>query len=357
MKGISRLMGGGAALFSAWAWAGDAYVTRSLATARGPVAVSVTDLDSDGRADVIVATMGDSHVKAYVGESTPVVLQTAEGPSFFLAKDLDADGVTDLAVACFFGDRVQLFASRGRQLKAEAEIKARQGPIAFDVADFDGDGRLDMATSNLSSGEITVFLQVKALKFRRLTTLPCDRVTAVVARDFNGDGLSDIAALASQSAAVILFAGKGDGSFSAPRGFAVGDNPVSIAISDLNADKLPDMIVACNSVDGGTLLLSRAAAPGTFEDGKSLFLPSGSNSVVAADLDGDRRVDLAFTQPSQNRIAVLRAGPDASFSPPELYAVGRNPTALAAGDVNGDGKTDLVVANFSDATVSILTAR
>src|SRR5262249_28031736 len=81
-------------------------------------------------------------------------------------------------------------------------------------------------------------------------------------------------------------------------------------------------------------------------------------SVTVADFNGDGRPDLAVTNHNANNMSVLlnTTTPGAtspSFSAQQTFATGAYPVSVAAGDFSGDGRPDLVVANFNSTTVSV----
>jgi hypothetical protein len=80
-------------------------------------------------------------------------------------------------------------------------------------------------------------------------------------------------------------------------------------------------------------------------------------AVIVGDFDGDSRLDLIVANSSDNSISVLLSNISGGFSPKVDYKVGSAPAQLVSADFNGDGKLDLAVVNSQDNTVSILLGR
>lgn len=80
----------------------------------------------------------------------------------------------------------------------------------------------------------------------------------------------------------------------------------------------------------------------------------GCTDIAAGDLNGDGRSDLALC--GSNAVIVLLSLPGGGFGPMSVYQAGANPRSIAIGDLNGDGRNDLAVANFAPNTVSVLLA-
>ena len=76
--------------------------------------------------------------------------------------------------------------------------------------------------------------------------------------------------------------------------------------------------------------------------------------MVVGDVNGDGRPDLAVANFTSNNVSVLLGNGDGTFQPARSYGAGTNPNSVAVGDVNGDGRPDLAVANASGNTVSVL---
>src|SRR5206468_4236096 len=78
-------------------------------------------------------------------------------------------------------------------------------------------------------------------------------------------------------------------------------------------------------------------------------------SVAIGDLNGDGRPDLAVANSGSNNVSALLGNGDGTFLQTAFnYAVGPGPVSLAIGDLNGDGRPDLAVANGGSYTVSVL---
>jgi len=108
-------------------------------------------------------------------------------------------------------------------------------------------------------------------------------------------------------------------------------------------------------VDGtgaGTYTLTTTVAPTTapFQP-----LPAGSisDAIVAGDFNGDGRTDLAVANYGSEDVGILLGNGDGTFQPQVTYPVGTYPDAIVAGDFTGDGRLDLAVANFGSDDVSI----
>jgi hypothetical protein len=145
--------------------------------------------------------------------------------------------------------------------------------------------------------------------------------------------------------------------------FPVGAGPISVAVAKLDGDEAPDLAVA-NLIDDSVTILINDGAGGYGAGRTDIPVGDAPASVVAADLDGDVDIDLAVANSGSDTVSVLINDGLGSFGVPAHYAVGNVPTSVTVGDLDPpsvcpdppciDGDLDLVVANSFSDTVSIL---
>src|SRR5260370_3575476 len=175
---------------------------------------------------------------------------------------------------------------------------------------------------------------------------------AITAADFNHDGKLDLA-IANYSVVSILL-GNGDGSFQAP--INIPAYPSDIASGDFNGDGAADLVTT--NLYGSSLDVKLGKGDGTFQPTLSSpvdFLPL---HVVTGDFNGDGKLDAAVTiQGDINHpsgVDILLGKGDGTFGPATLYLRSLGGGPIATGDLNGDGKLDIVAAHLSRGVSNIL---
>jgi hypothetical protein len=128
-----------------------------------------------------------------------------------------------------------------------------------------------------------------------------------------------------------------------------GFSPIA---ADFNGDGKLDIVSA--GVGGNQVAVLLGKGNGTFQT--QHVYPTGTQpiSVVQGDFNGDGHLDLAVANESGANVSVLLGNGDGTFQTHLDYSTGSTPDAVVTGDFNGDGKLDLAVANFGSSTVSIL---
>jgi hypothetical protein len=180
----------------------------------------------------------------------------------------------------------------------------------------------------------------------------------VAVGDFDRDGSPDLAVVnfdtTSNSVSVLL--NSGDGTFGPPVNYAVGVNPVSLGVADLNGDDLLDLAVV-NFSGPPSLSVLLGNGNGTFQPAIAGDAGPNAHSVTVADFNQDLKLDLAVANYDFNTVSILIGDGDGGFGPPVSYGVGLTAAFLAQGDFNGDLKLDVAAANLDSDDVSVLLGR
>ena len=237
------------------------------------------------------------------------------------------------------------------------------GPNSLVVADFDGDGHPDLAVANQNDGDVSILLGTGTGSFGPQTTFAAGPgPTTVAVGDFNGDGQPDLAFAnyGNQGAGntVSILLGAGTGSFGPPTTFAVGGGPFVVAVGDFNEDGQQDLAVGyydSGGTSGVTVDVLLATGPGTFGAPASFAVGTNPVSIAVADFNGDGHLDLAVGNRNSSFVSVLLGDGTGAFGAQTTFATLPEPYGVAVGDFNADGLPDLVVTDYKAGAGSQVT--
>ncbi len=235
-----------------------------------------------------------------------------------------------------------------------ADAKRARSPITLVAADFDGDGDLDLATSNFRSGNVSVVLD-PGRQASNLTTYAVGvEPDGIVARDWNQDGMLDLAVADTfkDARTISILLNAGGGRFRTRRIIDVEQVLFGFAAGDLDGDAWPDLAVAASP---NKVLTLRNSGEGSFATPEPIEVTPGANGVVAVDCcRGDGRMDLVTANPTPRTISVIENTGGGQFAKPRHYPAGSMALRLTAADLDGDGDLDIATANYGTWDASIL---
>ena len=354
-------------------------------------AIAVGDVNGDGMLDVVVGNECASS-GCPDGAAVGVLLGNGDGtfqaavtyrsgglsgpffPASIAIADVNGDHKPDVVVANGSSGTVGVLLGNGDGTFQPAVTYGSGGmsPVSVAVADVNGDGKPDLLVANECAddncdGSVGVLLGNGDGTFRAAVTYSSGGIygLSVAVADVNGDGKPDLLVangcatinLCASEGAVAVLLGDGDGTFQAAKEYLSGGSyPYSLKVADLNGDGKLD-VVAANS-DSGTVGVLLGNGNGTFQAVVTYSSGETANevqisSVAVADVNADGHPDLLLTSDEAGGngnnggvVAVLLGNGDGTFQGAVNYASGGYLLrGVAAGDVNGDGRPDVLLAN------------
>jgi len=324
-----------------------------------PQALTLADLNRDGLLDIVTAQRGSDAVTAYLGFTpdgtswwTNAISTTFDGARDVTVADLNGDGRPDVVGAAVDQDVIRWWQNEGGALptwSARTLLTGVDGAHRVRAADFDRDGTIDLAVAAFDSGRIEWVANERGTGTHGVIALLDTLAGAfdLAVADFNADGRPDLAASGYDADAVKVYLnGIGAGGAWVPDTVSGSvDGPRGIAAADIDGDADVDLVVLVRNTNAirwyanngtGTSWTGHDVGLGTFEDGAA---------VRAVDLDGDGDADVVATSQAGDDVYVWRNGGDgAEWVRDQMEQGLDSPWDVAVGDVNRDGRRDLVVA-------------
>lgn len=298
---------------------------------------SVTVLTNDGNANFITATN----------------IPAGNNPISVAVADFNRDTNSDLAVANYNSGTVSILLGNGAGgFTLATNLAGFNGPKNFAIGDFNHDGAPDLAVPNSGGNTITVWFGSGNGHFTNATVYTVGNAPQTVAAgDLNGDGNLDLLVANYSSATLTVLTGNANGAFVVTTNFATLSGVRYVALGDVNGDGLPDAVTVNNN---GYLSVFRGNGDGTFQARTDYNIGSGDTyQVVLADINQDGALDALVPADGANRLITLLNNGDGTFGSQISYGAGGNPISLVTGDYNGDGRPDIVTANYSGNNITV----
>jgi hypothetical protein len=359
--------------------------------ARRPVSLAYADWNGDGHADIAV-TQTD-RIAFFLSDTDGAlrgIVHYDKPPSMTMGLtvyggatigDWNGDGKLDLAESDYNQNRVCVRLGSGDgTFQPSINCAAASVPQELVTGDWNGDGRADLLVVNdvviFGLGPMTHFTILLGRGDGMFDPLPMDLRSVVLKKiatgDIDADGKLDFVAMAPY---IAIFLGNGDGTFRSGAGVGYQGSSYRVDLVDVNGDRKLDIVnltdatfsVALGNGDGSFQAATTGPRPdfigavfGDWNgDGKADMAVGGSlqtasrivlggaalASSVTADFDGDGRFDVANLSSAGVEVRVNDGA--GGLKAPLIISVGFTAPQLFGGDLNRDGRPDLVVGSYN----------
>jgi VCBS repeat protein len=328
-----------------------------------PFSIALGDWNNDGKLDLVAGNEANK-LTVLLGDGRGS-FRPAPGPPLpaiahlITVGDVNNDHNLDLAITEHdsFGVVVLLGKGDGQFAAASGSPFAalpgvRPHNHGLSIGDVNSDGNLDLTTSNYEDNSVSVLIGDGKGNFAPAAGSPFSvgrgpyNQTLI---DLNRDGKLDVVTPNVRDNNVTVLLGNGKGGFIAAAGppSPVGYRPYYTALGDLNGDGKPDLITTHDDINKMAVSLGDGRGAFAAAPHSPLDLGSRGYKVIITDVNRDAKMDVVVGNVGVNQVSVFLGDGQGNImaAPGSPYASGMGSPTFALGDVNGDGKIDIVTAN------------
>lgn len=337
-----------------------------------PRCIAVADVDGDGKLDILIGDQATSSVLVYRNISTPGTLNASSfaAPVRFPAAansyphglrvaDLNGDGLPEILVANQSGDSISILKNIGspgnlttNSFAPQTALITEANPTDIGIGDFNGDGRPDLVTTAFNGSQLSVLRNVATPGaavsnwFVLDTTLPALAGSLeITVTDLDGDAKLDLVVASVHGYAVSVYRNQATAgafntnSFAARVDYSTPGWVHTISVADFNGDAKPD-VAAVGELNSYLAVFQNQSTPGNIALASRVDFATGWNAwgIAAGDLDGDNRADIVFANSYDDTLTFYRnlmgqgintnLTPAGCYNASDSFTTNRNPNGV-----------------------------
>ncbi len=312
----------------------------------------VATTDGTGLYSVVV----QSDANAIISATATLGDETGESP----AMPVVANGITDLGIITLDAEPIEQ-----ELIFSSLALEAGYGTEAVVAEDFNGDGLPDVALVD-ESDNLVIHLNQGGGVFGAPFVYNVDSASSMAVADLDGDDDLDIVTASSANREMGLFINNGNGTFSAPIFFNTVDNPRSISVGDIDGDNDNDVVLGMGFSEEFRVYVNPGNA--VFGDPQVIAVPAIIQDATLSDVNDDGAVDLVFRADgfgksvgclssagcSGQEIGIMINDGSGVFAAPQYVQAGGLVQYFQSVDVNGDQQPDIVYADGFGGNFGVL---
>ena len=336
-----------------------------------PKGIAVGDFNNDNRSDIVIAANVAENILILLGSgdgSFSAILRYPIEPAFspraVETHDLNHDNQLDIVMIDSASSNVGILLGYGNEsfsIMKTYPVGKYSSLESLAIGDIDNDGILDIVVTASAFGIIGFLIGNGDGTFKDFKTSAIDidsQLNYITLADLNGDNQLDIVTVCRDRNRILILFGRGHDNFTNFTAYSTGAGslPNSATIGDFNKDNILDIIVA----NGGTanVVILFGCGNETFLLGPPYVSPweSVPSYLAIGDFNNDSRLDFVIAGYKHPFVDVFLSYGTVPFGSVTLfeYEIGLQPQSVAVGDMNHDGWSDIVVANYQHGSVGIL---